>query len=62
MIVFSFEHPSLLHVLSSSMFVILHLCELVNNDDIHQGLEVIFNEKDMHLLLSVAREKVGGSL
>jgi hypothetical protein len=31
----------------------------VNNDDIHQGLKVVSNDKDIHLSLGVAREKVG---
>jgi hypothetical protein len=30
----------------------------VNNDDIHQGLKVVFNDKDIHLSLGVTREKV----
>jgi len=30
----------------------------VNNDNIHQGLEVVFNDKNIHLSLGVAREKV----
>jgi hypothetical protein len=31
----------------------------VNNDDIHQGLEVISNDKDIHLSLGVVSKKVG---
>jgi hypothetical protein len=31
----------------------------VNNDDIHQGLEINHGDKDIHLLSNVAREKVG---
>jgi hypothetical protein len=31
----------------------------VNNDDVHQGLEIVFGDKDIHLLLGVAREKSG---
>jgi hypothetical protein len=31
----------------------------VNNDDVHQGLKAIFCDKDIHLLLSVTKEKVG---
>ncbi len=31
----------------------------VNNDNIHQGLEVVSSDKDIHLLSNVAREKVG---
>jgi hypothetical protein len=34
----------------------------INNDDIHQGSEVVSSDKDVHLLLSVAREKVGNLL
>jgi hypothetical protein len=37
-----------------------HVCvNHVNNDNIHQGLEANSNDMDIHLLLSVAREKVG---
>jgi hypothetical protein len=31
----------------------------VNNDNIHQNPEAIYGDKDIHLLLGVAREKVG---
>jgi hypothetical protein len=31
----------------------------INNDDIHQGLEVVASDKDIHSSLDVAREKVG---
>jgi hypothetical protein len=34
----------------------------VSNDDIHQGLETIFGDKDIHLSLDMAREKVGDLL
>jgi len=36
-----------------------HICiNHVNNDNIHQGLKVVFTDKDIHLLLGVTREKV----
>jgi hypothetical protein len=52
------EQPSSLHVLS-----LLHhiYASRINNDDIHQGLETIFGDKNIHLSLDVAREKVGDS-
>jgi len=31
----------------------------INNDNVHQSLEVVFGDKDIHSLLGVAREKVG---
>ncbi len=31
----------------------------VINDDVHQGLKVIYGDKDIHSSLGVAREKVG---
>jgi hypothetical protein len=31
----------------------------INNDNIHQGLEVISGDKDIHLLSNVVNEKVG---
>ncbi len=31
----------------------------VSNDDVHQGLEIIYGDKDIHSLSSVARKKVG---
>jgi hypothetical protein len=31
----------------------------INNDDIHQGAEIIFGDKGIHSLLNVAKEKVG---
>jgi len=34
----------------------------VNNDDVHQGPETIFGDKDIRLSLDVAREKVGNLL
>jgi hypothetical protein len=34
----------------------------VSNDNVHQGLKVIFGDKDIHLLSSVVNEKVGTSL
>jgi len=36
-----------------------HICvSQVNNDNIHQSLEALFGDKDIHSLLSVVREKV----
>jgi hypothetical protein len=34
----------------------------VSNDDVHQGLETISGDKDIHSLSSVARKKVGDLL
>jgi hypothetical protein len=34
----------------------------VNNDNIHQGLEAIYGDKDIHSSSSVVREKVGDLL
>jgi hypothetical protein len=31
----------------------------VNNDDVYQGPEIIFGDKDIHLLSGVVKEKVG---
>ncbi len=31
----------------------------VNNDDVHQGLEIVSSDKDIHSLSNVVREKVG---
>jgi hypothetical protein len=31
----------------------------VNNDDVHLGLEVVSSDKDIHLSLGVAKEKMG---
>jgi hypothetical protein len=31
----------------------------ISNDDIHQGPEVVFGDKDIHSSLDVTREKVG---
>jgi hypothetical protein len=43
-----------------------HWCSLhhifanqISNDDVHQGLETVFGNKDIHLLSGVAREKMG---
>ncbi len=43
-----------------------HQCSLhhiyaswISNDNIHQGLEVVFTDKDINLLSNVMREKVG---
>jgi hypothetical protein len=37
-----------------------HICvSWANNDNIHQGLEPIFGDKDIHLSLGMTREKVG---
>jgi hypothetical protein len=59
MIVFSPEQPSLLHVLSSSMLIEPYYASQVSNDNVHQSLEVISGDKDIHLLSSVVKEKVG---
>jgi hypothetical protein len=53
------EEPSSLHVLSSSMLVAPYYVSRVSNDNVHQSLEVVFGDKDIHLLLGVAKEKVG---
>jgi hypothetical protein len=56
----SFEQLSLLHVLSSLMFVAPYIyANSVNNNDVHRGLEVVSNGKDIHSLLDVTKEKVG---
>jgi hypothetical protein len=34
----------------------------VNNDNIHQGPEIVFGDKDIHSSVGVAREKVGDLL
>jgi hypothetical protein len=52
------KQPSSLHVLSSSMFIAPYLCELGQNDDVHQGLEAISSDKDIHSSLGVVKEKV----
>jgi hypothetical protein len=31
----------------------------VSNDNVHQSLEVVFGDKEIHSLLGVAKEKVG---
>ncbi len=37
-----------------------HICvNKVNNDDVHLGLEVVSSDKDIHLSLGVAKEKMG---
>jgi len=37
-----------------------HVCvNWINNDDVHQSSKVISKDKDIHLLSSVAKEKVG---
>jgi hypothetical protein len=37
-----------------------HICaSQVNNDDVYQGSKVISSDKDIHLLSSVVKEKVG---
>jgi hypothetical protein len=53
------EQSSSLHVLSSLMLVALYLCKRVNNDNVHQNLRTVFNDKDIHSSLGVVREKVG---
>ncbi len=59
MIMSSPKQPSLLHVLSSSMFATSLYASRVNNDNVHQGLKVIFNDKNIHPSLGVAKEKEG---
>jgi uncharacterized hydantoinase/oxoprolinase family protein len=34
----------------------------INNDNIHQSLEIVSSDKDIHSLSSVVREKVGDLL
>ncbi len=47
-----------LYVLSSSM--LHHICaSWVNNDDVRQAPKIIYDDKDIHSLLNVTREKVG---
>ncbi len=41
------------------MLIAPYRASWVNNDNIHQSLEAIFGDKDIHLLSSVAKEKVG---
>jgi hypothetical protein len=53
------EQPSSLHVLLLLMLIAPYRASWVNNDNIHQSLEAIFGDKDIHLLSSVAKEKVG---
>jgi hypothetical protein len=37
-----------------------HICaNWINNDNVHQGLETIYANKDIHLSLNVVKEKVG---
>jgi len=37
-----------------------HFCaSQVSNHDVHQGLKVIFDDKDIHSLSNVVKEKVG---
>jgi hypothetical protein len=61
MIVFSLKQPSSLHVLSLSVLVAPYLCKS-NQQYVHQGPEVIFDDKDIHSSLGVAKEKVGDLL
>jgi hypothetical protein len=56
------EQPSSLHVLSSSMFAASFYASRVNDDDVHRGPKVIFDDKDIHPSLGVAKKKVGGFL
>jgi hypothetical protein len=58
----SFKQPSLLHVLSLSIFVEPYLCKSDNNDNIHQSSKIIFGDKDIHSLLGLVKEKVGDFL
>jgi hypothetical protein len=44
------------------MFAAPYLCKLVNNDNVHQSSEVVFNDEDVHSSSSVAKEKVRGLL
>jgi hypothetical protein len=44
------------------MFVAPYYVNLVNNDDVHQGLEIVSGDKDIHSLLGVVKEKVGDLL
>jgi anaerobic glycerol-3-phosphate dehydrogenase len=40
-----------------------HICESgVNNDNIHQSVQAISSDKDIHSLLNVAKKKVGNLL
>jgi len=40
-----------------------HICvNYVNNDNVHQALEVVYGDKDIHSSLGVAKEKVGNPL
>jgi hypothetical protein len=48
-----FHHRCLLHHIYASR---------VSNDDVHQRPEAIPGDKDIHLLLSVVKEKVGDLL
>jgi hypothetical protein len=36
--------------------------QINNDDDVHQGLETVSGDKDIHSLLNVARKKVGDFL
>jgi len=37
-----------------------HICaSWVNNDDVRQAPKIIYDDKDIHSLLNVTREKVG---
>jgi hypothetical protein len=58
MVVSSLEQPSSLHVLSSSMFIAQYLCESCQLWQHPSSLKAISNDKDIHSLSSVAREKV----
>ncbi len=44
------------------MFIASFYASQVNNDDVHQGPKVFFDDKDIHPSSSVAKEKVGDLL
>jgi hypothetical protein len=48
-----------LHVMSRQC-LLHHICaNWVNNDNVHQSMEVVFNNKNIQSSLNVVREKVG---
>jgi hypothetical protein len=57
MIVCFFEHLSSFHVLSLLCSLHHSYANRVTNDNVHQGLKVVFNGKDIHSSLNVMREK-----
>ncbi len=52
------------HYMCCHCWYLLHhiYASWVNNDDIHQGPKTIFGDKNIHLSLDVAKEKVGDLL